>query len=164
MNIDNINIINELNSNLTNSDNLHILRDYKEILLSYKGKSILLTDIFESLSNIKNIQSKLSSIEISANAFFDKFITKSEVDEMFTSKTVMNNITPSLLTYAEMDNLLSKYVNENNLIEKGADAAQEAIRLADEMTDFAGAAVVGINQSGGGGGEETSQGEGEGEE
>ena len=143
----------ELTGTVLGTDLLHILREDDGLLMSNKEKaSLFASSLFEAPAKLSAIKERLESLKASAEVLFNHtFDTKSHVDSTYVSKTTLENTTPSLLAYSEMDNLISKYVDEDNLTEKGASVRQEAIRLADEMTDFAGAAVVGINQSGGGG-------------
>lgn len=144
-----------LSSAVLSTDLIHALKinESNSVLLSYKAFPNALSSVFESTSLLKTIEDKIIAIKLSADALFRKFPTKQWTDNAIASKETLNNITPSLLTYDAMNSMLEKYVNETNLKEKGATARQEALKLADEMTDFVGAALVGINQSGGGSGE-----------
>lgn len=134
---------------ILSSDFLHLLRKTDgSIVLSEKAQTISFSSFFETSDKLKAIEEKLKAIEIASNQLSAKFVTKSFVDSTYVSKEMLENTTPAFLTYETMESLLNKYVTENNLKEKGASARQDALRMADEMTDFVGAAMVGINQSG----------------
>lgn len=137
-------------SNIENSDFLHIFRkdEWQKNLLSYKNKSISLSTVFSSAAELNALKQKILSISSDFMALSAKFITKNEVNSTYVSKETLENTTPSLLKYDYMESLTANYVTGEKAIRNAAECRKEANKLADEMTDYVGAAMVGINQSG----------------
>ena len=140
--------LDSLDLSIAKSDNLHFLRMKDEMLLSNKGKASMLCAFYEDATILPKLKTKIDQIKLSVDTLFEKFATKQLVDTLYTSKETLENTIPVFLTHDNMDDMIAKYATEDMLGEKGAEARKEANRLADEMTDFAGAAMVGINQGG----------------
>lgn len=135
--------------NIEESDFIHVVRKNEfGSILSYKSETISLSSTFSTASEIQELRKKIEEIKSNFEALSASFITKAETDKKYVSKETMDNTTPSLLTYSNMESLTANYATTDKANAKAADARKEANRLADEMTDFTAAAMVGINQSG----------------
>ena len=152
MNETDLSNIDETNS-IAMSDSIHSLRknDYS-VLLSSKSVANALVSVFSSAEQGKELQRRIASIKDKYDKLASSFITKKEVDSTYVSKETLEAVLPSLLTRKQMESLLKKYVSQNDLDKCKGDAEKLAQKLADEMTDFVGAAMVGINSSGAAGG------------
>ena len=131
------------------SDFWHILRESSEgISLSYKNKlNSLLNHDYVQASKIDDVKSEADKIETAIDDLLKKFIDRSTMESKYAKKTYLNNKLPLLLTNTEMNSILENYVNDNEISSKAAQLEEYANKLAEEMTDFGGAALVGIYQS-----------------
>lgn len=135
-----------------------------DLTLSYKYGVNALKKLFVNADTVNDLKQKIENLSANFQILVEKFATKEEVDKSYIKKETLEARKPSFLTNSGMENLLSKYTTEDKMTEKEKNVRKEANRLADEMTDFIGAAMVGINQSAGGVVATPAEGEGEGEE
>ena len=147
MNIENISQLNEV-SPLSASDMLHIIRSNEySILLSYKEKAKELSDVFQDATLINSLMKDLNSLTSQLKNISSSMLTRASAKSTYVMKDIFEAQKEQLLTYSNMNSIISKYVTDDDMKNKAAQARAEAHKLADEMTDFAGAAMVGINQS-----------------
>ena len=141
----------QTNSTLT-GDFVHIFRNNEYgFLLSYKSNESRFTTLFDSTALASALEERIKAVKSKMDSLSAKFITKEVTDETYISKEKIELDKPGFLTQDKMESIVSKYPTKDTLKNYEAQSRQEANRLADETTDFAAAAMVGINQMGGGG-------------
>lgn len=140
-------------------DYIHVLRDneYKSTM-SYKSEENKLLKFFESTDSAIELQNRIEAVKNKLYSLSAKFATKEAVEGTYMLKDKMNLDIPGFLTQEKMESVVSKYTTKYKLANYSAQARQEANRLADEASDFAAAAMVGINQMGGGEGDVSAAG------
>lgn len=147
MKVFDINALNTTDSVLS-SDFIHIFRlnDYS-MLLSYKEKINNITNKYQDISIIKSLQNELSTLMTQLNSLSNTLLTQSFATLNYSSLESLDAQKNQLLSKNLMDELMSKYINETDMENKAYQIKTEAQKLADEITDYVGAAMVGINQS-----------------
>lgn len=147
MNIENVSQLNEVPA-LSASDMIHIIRNNEYALfLSYKEKAKEMKDVYQDISILNTFKSSIDSLMSQLRSVSSSMLTRSEAKSIYVLKDVFESQKNQLLTHDNMNSIISKYVTDDDMKNKAAQARAEAQKLADEMTDFAGAAMVGINQS-----------------
>lgn len=156
MNVENLIDLPETYSALT-SDFVHVLQknDY-QALLSYRSSQTGLTSIFASATFASELENRIKTVKNNMDALSAKFITKDSTKANYISKEKISLDTPGFLTQDKMESIISKYPTQYTIDNYASQAKQEANKLADEASDFAAAAMVGINQSGAGASEPLS--------
>ena len=156
MNVEDILDLPETYSALT-SDFIHVLQksDY-QTLLSYKSSQSKLTSIFSSATTAAELENRIQRVKTNMDSLSAKFITKDYTKANYISKEKIDLDTPGFLTQDRLESTISKYPTNITMSNYAAQARQEANKLADEASDFAAAAMVGINQSGAGASEPLS--------
>ena len=131
-----------------NTDNIHVFRaeEYGSIL-SYRAYTKNLQNVFQDSSILDTIKNEIDTMMNELKTLSSSMLTKTEAKATYVLSDKLNSEKESLLTFSEMNSTISKYVDEDALNNKAAQLRAEANKLADEMTDFVGAAMVGINQS-----------------
>ena len=139
----------EMVANLLSNDFVHIAREdeVNPVLLSYKSKIVSLDSLIVKNEEFNALRNSLNSLKARLETFVENFAKKQQVDAAYTSKEQKENVTPSFLTVQNFEQILEKYVTDLDLRDKENLDRKEATKMYDEMTDFAGAAMVGINQS-----------------
>ena len=148
MNAADISTLNNLTT-LTGNDFFHVLKDGSYgFLFSNKSKLNTILNLYNTsatTTKINNLLTRISSIETKVNLLVNRFETKETLDSTYISKESVSSAIESFLTKDTMDSLISNLVKRNDTREKEELAKKEARKMADEMTDFIGAAMVGIN-------------------
>lgn len=136
---------------IENDNNVLILRKNEfDSILSYKSKAKQLSSLYDTAAALKALEDRMNSVYSKMAALSAKFIAIEKTKSKYALESTLENDRPALLTYDNMESLISRYATDENMEDYAAQARKEANRLADEMTDFAAAAMVGINQSGAG--------------
>lgn len=147
MDIIGISAINEA-PELSSNDMLHIIRSNEySFLLSYKEKAKELSDVFQDASIVNSLMKEINTLTSQLKTISSSILTRSSAKSTYVLKDIFEAQKSQLLTYDEMQTIIAKYVTDDDMKNKAAQARAESHKLADEMTDFAGAAMVGINQS-----------------
>lgn len=129
-------------------DFLHIFRANEySMLLSYKSSAMHLLEVFQNASILSRLKSELEAAQQELATISSTMLLRSEAKTTYASLETLQSKKEQLLTNSSMDTIVSKYVTEDDMKNKAAQARTEAHKLADEITDFTGAAMVGINQS-----------------
>lgn len=144
--IENISKLDSVNA-LSSNDMLHILKNSEYSLLSYKEQAKELTDIYQDVSILKKLKDELNSLTAELNRVSSSILTKTEANSKYATKELYESKKEELLTHSMMDSMISKYVTDDIKDSKAYDLFADCKKLAEEMTDFAGAGMVGINQS-----------------
>lgn len=147
MDIENVSQLNEV-STLSASDMLHAIRSNEySLYLSYKEKAKRLTDVYQDASILNTFKNSIDSLMSQLSSVSSSMLTRSAAKSTYVLKDVFESQKNKLLTYDSMNSIVSKYVTDDDMKNRAAQVRAEAQKLADEMTDFTGAAMVGINQS-----------------
>jgi len=130
------------------SDYCHIVRnnDYS-VGLSYKSLVENFSELYGGKSALSSFDSEITSLLNELSDLSSTMITKSEANSVYVSKDALNAKKDQLLTYDTMTTIVSKYVTEDDAKNRAAQVRAEAQQFADEIIDFAAAAMVGVNQS-----------------
>ena len=133
------------------TDYTHVLRlDTNKIFLSNKSIANSLTTVFSSTEEANSILARISAIKTKYDSLSAIFIDKKETEKSYVSKDTLESTLPSILNSTELDSDIEQHANQDNLNAKNSLATKETNALAIEMTDYVGAAMVGINQTVGG--------------
>lgn len=149
----NIISFNELNSitNISTSDKMHLIRSDENILsllLSYKSNVNLLSSFYLLASNLNNSITTINNlINNTAKNLSNDYVLKSTIDSTYIKQIVVDNFKTKLLTRTQLDSILEKYPNAQEINKLAHDVKEYSYKLQEEMTDFAGAAMIGIGQS-----------------
>ena len=138
----------------TDSVLLYNYNEYKDLLAKKTTLSRFssLYPLRSSINVFSNISSLVADVETklnNLNSTAANYAIKTESDSKFGKKKTIENKTPSFLTTEKKDAMLSKIVNIDDVKTAGAEARALANQLADEITDFVAAAMVGIRMSDG---------------
>ena len=139
----------ETATNLLSSDFMHVLctDGADSMLLSYKSKIANLDSFLVKKEEIVKLQTLLNELKTRLKTFVKNFSTKAQIDSTYVSKEQKENAVPSFLTVQNFNQILEKYVTDLDLRDKENLDRKESTKMYDEMTDFAGAAMIGIGQS-----------------
>lgn len=147
INVENVSKLNEVTS-LSAFDMIHIFRSNNyAILLSYKEKAKEMTDVFQDPAILNTLKSEIDSAMTQLRSVSSSMLTRSEAKSTYVLKDIFESQKNQLLTYDNMNSIVSKYVTTDDMMDRAAQVRAEVQKMADEMTDFTGAAKVGINQS-----------------
>ena len=147
MEIDSITQLNEISS-VVDSDSFHILRSNEySIFLSYREQARRFKDIYQDVSIIDSFKKEITALVQELKEISSSMLTRSAANSTYATLDYFNAKKEQLLTESTMASLISKYVTKNDALSKAGELRAEARKLADEMTDFGAAAMVGINQS-----------------
>lgn len=133
---------------ILSSDQFHLIRqnDYS-VLASYRSQAANLGDVFISVSAVNALKDRLDATMNELATLSNSMLMRTEGDGLYMKTETIDAKTPALVTNSSLATTLSKYPKQETLNAKQQELYAEARRLADEMTDFTGAAMVGINQS-----------------
>lgn len=148
MDITGIQQLNSISSPILSSDQLHVFKanEYNAVL-SYRVNSAALENHFYPIKEINDAIQSLKEKLSSLSQLSSTMLTQTLAKQTYASNDMLNNKKTLLLTNSEMEALINKYPTQDIMDSKANELYADARRLADEMTDFTGAAMVGINQS-----------------
>ena len=128
--------------------------EYKE-LLSKKSVAPSLSSFYLPKSKT-NFFSEIEAFMLSARTAYNSltsfaatFATKEYSDGKYGTRQRIENKIPSFLDTDTKDSIIAKYVSRDKVEAAGAQAREAAHQYADEMTDFAAAAMVGVRMGDG---------------
>lgn len=134
---------------LEESDLFHTMRmSENSVLLSYRVLGEKFKDIFQSVELLAKLNNEINALLEELNEVSSSMIKRNEAKELYASKDTFSVRKEKLLTKSNMDSIVSKYVTDDDMNSYSEQVITEAHKFADEITDFVGAAMVGINQTG----------------
>ena len=95
-------------------------------------------------STIKSIESEVKNIHNNLISFLNNFLTRTEATT-YTTIDRYNSFIENVLTKSMLEETLAQYAKSDDVNKMKANILQKANSLAAEVSDFAAAAMVGIN-------------------
>lgn len=140
--------------NISESDKLLVLRNdsYTNQLFSLIGTVAMIPNSFLFRTNskyagkIESLKAQVDKAVEDLKAISSDFAKKDDVSSTYAKKTAIDNSRPSWLSETTKEQILANYAVKNDILADSAEARRIASQYADEMTDFAAAAMVGILQ------------------
>ena len=135
-------------NNVATSNYTFVIRNNEyQIPMSYRGSVSVFSNLFFKPSLLEDMLKEINAVKKTLSDLSGTFETRTHADSIYIKKTAIEAKLPALLTNSMMESLTAQYATADMMKKKAADARAQAHKAADEMTDFTGAAMVGINQS-----------------